>query len=210
MTSSPDPISELADPSRQSRRIWAVVSVVGVLLLAFLVVLGSRFGSDPSLVKSPLIGKPVPDLTLPLLEGDGEVSLRQKRGTILVINFWASWCTACRDEHPDLMATAAAYADRGVEFLGIVYQDDPQAAIAFLDELGRGYPSVLDPGSLAAIEFGVFGVPETFFIDADGIIAGKITGQSNAFILASTLDTLLAGGRPGSQTVGTVQSSPDS
>ncbi len=210
MTTPPDLTPELGDPTRQSRRIWAVVSVVGVLVLAFLVVLGSRFGSDPSLVKSPLIGQPVPDLTLPLLEGEGAISLREKRGTILVINFWASWCTACREEHPDLMATAAAYADRGVEFIGIVYQDDPKAAIAFLDELGRGYPSVLDPDARAAIEFGVFGVPETFFVDADGTIAGKITGQSNAFILASTIDTMLAGGRPGSQTVGTVQSSPDS
>ena len=76
-----------------------------------------------------------------------------------MVNFWASWCVACRAEHDDLVATAAAFGDRGVRFLGVVYQDDPAFSIAFLDELGWGdnYEYVTDPGSRAAIALGVFG-----------------------------------------------------
>ena len=109
------------------------------------------------------------------------------------------------------MATAAAFGDRGVRFLGVVYQDDPAFSIAFLDELGWGdnYEYVTDPGSRAAIALGVFGVPETFFIDPNGIVVGKISGESDALLLGATIDQILQGGRPGEHTAGTVQSQPD-
>lgn len=189
-------------------RLASGVAIVAVLVVV--VAFGSRFGSDPNLVESPLIGQPAPDLALPLLEGDGELPPSRVSGKVVVVNFWASWCVACRAEHDDLVATAAAFEDKDVEFVGVVYQDDPEAAAAFLDELGWGsnYEYVVDPGSRTAISFGVFGVPETFFIDSDGIVVGKITGESNAALLGSTLDRILAGDRPGEQTVGTVQESP--
>jgi cytochrome c biogenesis protein CcmG/thiol:disulfide interchange protein DsbE len=189
-------------------RVASGLAVVATLILA--VALANRFGTDPNLVASPLIDKPAPDLTLPRLDGQGELTSSELSGRVIVVNFWASWCVACRSEHDDLVATAAAFGDRGVTVVGVVYQDDPQAAAAFLDELGWGdnYHYVIDPGSRTAISFGVFGVPETFFIDAEGVIVGKITGESNAALLGTTLDQILAGERPIEHTAGTVQSGP--
>ncbi len=126
------------------------------------------------------------------------------------MNFWASWCVPCRNEHDDLVGTARTYADRDVVFLGIVYQDNPDQAIAFLDELGCGYDHLTDPGSTAVIDFGVFGIPETFFIDRDGTIVAKITGESTAQVLSETLDQSLAGEQPGSRTLGEVEDAPGS
>lgn len=190
-------------------RIAGLALVAGSLVLA--VILGSRFGRDPSFIASPLIGQPAPDLTLARLNGDGEFALRQLQGNVVVVNFWASWCVPCRTENTDLVATAEAFADVGVRFVGVVYQDDPNSAIAFLDELGWGgnnYEYAVDPGSRAAIAFGVFGVPETFFINPKGLIVGKIIGQTNAILLGSSLDQILRGEQPGERTVGTVQNSP--
>lgn len=202
-----EPTVDLRDgvPSRWPRRIAIGAIAVTVLVAA---AFGTRFTEDPTVVDSPLIGQRVPDVTLPYLERDGELSLRDLRGDVAVVNFWASWCVPCRNEHDDLVTTAAAYEDRGVRFIGIVYQDRPRSAIAFLDELGRGYDHVTDPDSRAAIDFGVFGVPETFFVDRNGTIVAKITGESTADVLAATLEDILAGRRPSSRVLGEVQPQP--
>jgi len=173
-------------------------------------VLGTRFGTDPTLVQSPLLGKPAPPASLPLLDGHGEVSLAALRGHIVVVNFWASWCTPCRQEHPDLVAASAAYRDAGVRFVGVAYQNTPKAANRFLDELGRGngYLYVTDPGSRTAIDFGVFGIPETFFVDRRGTVVAKITGKSSFPLLADVLDQMLAGRTPQSRQTGRVQPAP--
>lgn len=189
---------------------WAgAAGVLATLVLA--VALASRFGTDPQLVASPLIGRPAPDVSLLRLSGDGEVAFDELDGLIVVVNFWASWCVACRSEHDDLLATATAFRDEQVRFVGVVYQDDPEHSAAFLDELGWGenYDYLVDPGSRGAIAFGVFGVPETFFIDRQGIIVGKISGESDALLLGSTIDQILQGGQPGDYNAGTIQSQPD-
>lgn len=187
---------------------WILVAALAAVLLVGGVAVASRFGTDPKLVPSPLIGKPAPAFTLDRLDGQGTVSLDDYPFQILVVNFWASWCVACRAEHPALVATAAAFKDQGVEFLGIVYQDRPESARAFLDELGWGYTYAVDPTSATAIDFGVFGVPETFFLDRGHIVVAKISGQSDALLLGSTLQQILAGERPGARTAGTVQGTP--
>lgn len=182
---------------------WAVVIASAVLAVAF----STRFGSDPGLSASPLIGQQAPDVVVPTLDGNDEVSLSDIDAEVVVVNFFASWCLECRTEHADLVATANAWSARNVRFVQIAYDDRPVDTEAFLDELGRS-PETLyltDQESRAAIAFGVRGVPETFFIDASGVVQGKISGESNALLLSETIDTMLSGGTPGEQTVGEVQ-----
>ncbi|PXY25379.1 TlpA family protein disulfide reductase [Prauserella muralis] len=198
--------------SRQWRRVrWIALAVV-VVAVGVGAIFGSRLGKDPTLVDSPLIGKPAPAANLPNLEGDGAVSLADLRGQIVVVNFWASWCVACREEHPALVSAANNYRAAGVVFVGVNYQDQRGAAIRFLDEMGRGDPSayryVTDPGSKLALDFGVFGVPETFFIDRAGTVVGKIAGPSSYQLLSTSLDEVLAGRTPRSRTEGSVQPAP--
>jgi len=187
---------------------WVVVA--GAVGLS--VALATQFGRDPNLVTSPLIGRPAPDLSLPRLEGTGEVGVLPSDGEIVVVNFFASWCIECRAEHPALTAVADRFGPSGVRFLEIAYEDEPQAANGFLDELGRSDAAdyLADPGSRAAIAFGVFGVPETYFVDGTGTVVGKIQGQASALLLGQTLDTIRSGGDPGQHVVGDVQSSPGS
>ena len=202
---------------RERARRWRLVrwiALTGVVVAVGIgSVFGSRLGEDPTLVDSPLIGKPAPTATMPLLEREGSLSLADLRGRIVVVNFWASWCVACREEHAALVATANEYRTQGVTFVGINYQDKKSTATAFLDEMGRGHPTgykyVTDPGTRVALEFGVFGIPETFFIDRSGTIVGKITGPSNYRLLSTALNQMLAGKTPQSRPEGTVQPAPE-
>lgn len=190
-------------------RRWRVIKWSITLVVVVAVGLGALFstqlGKDPSLVRTPLIGQQAPATRVPQLDGTGTLSLTDLRGRIVVVNFWASWCVPCRQEHAALTSTATNYRDQGVTFVGVNYQDRRSSAIQFLDKLGRGGPSyryVTDPGSKLAIEFGVFGVPETYFIDRNGTIVAKITGASNHRILSKTLNDILAGRKPTSRTEG--------
>ena len=160
---------------------------------------------------SPLIGNPIPDVTLPELDGDRLVSLTEvdAANEVTVVNFFASWCLQCRGEHADLIATADTYQGRSVQFVGIAFQNRDSQANGFLDEMGRGESTyyLSDPGSLAAIEFGVFGVPETVLI-RDGKIVGKLLGETDALTLSSTIERILAGEEVGTQQVGEFQQQP--
>jgi cytochrome c biogenesis protein CcmG/thiol:disulfide interchange protein DsbE len=166
---------------------------VAVAVVGF--VFNGRFGEDPRLVGLPLVGRPLPDSTLPYLEQDGGLTLSGLRGQTLVINFWASWCFPCRLEHPTLTEASAAYESRNVHFVGVVHQDNEASAVSFLDELGRGasYSYVTDEDSRFAVEMGLFGLPETYFVDADGIIRGRIQGEVSPTSLVSAIEDLLAG-----------------
>lgn len=192
-----EPSQELTHTPR-SKRVWISLAVIFVVAAVLAVVFMGRFGQDPRLVDSPLIGKPLPDLTLPYLDQEGALTFSDPQGEVLVVNFWASWCYPCRLEHPALNWASDAYADRGVHFVGVLYQDERQPAMEFLDELGWGtnYSYVVDDDSRATVELGVFGVPETYFVDAEGIIRGKVQGEVSQGVLVSTLDDILAGRTP--------------
>lgn len=167
----------------------------GILVMVFGIIFVRRIGSDITLAPTPLENKPVPDVAIEYLDSDGEFRLTDFSGDIVVLNFWASWCTNCRAEHQALLSAAAGYEGLGVDFVGVAYLDDRSNSLAFLDELGRGDPYTygIDEGSRVAVEFGVVGLPETFFIDADGIVRAKVSGPVSAPLLQKTLDALILG-----------------
>lgn len=184
---------------------------VALAAVAFAVVLASRFGTDPGLVDSPLLGQPAPEFELAPLEGGDTVSLSDMEGDIVMVNFFASWCLQCRNEHEALTSTADAFADEGVTLVQVAYQESPPDSIAYLDTAGRSDAAyyLADPGSRTAIAYGVFGIPETFFIDPEGTVVGKIIGESDAFILGATIDTIKRGETPGQSVTGDTQQRPD-
>ena len=184
---------------------------VALAAVAFSVVLASRFGTDPGLVESPLLGQPAPGFELAPLEGGAPVSLVDLEGDIVLVNFFASWCLQCRNEHAALTSTADAFADEGVTLVQVAYQESPPASLDYLDTAGRSEAAwyLADPGSRTAIAYGVFGIPETFFIDEDGTVVGKIIGESDAFTLGATIDAIKAGEMPGQSVTGDTQQRPD-
>lgn len=173
---------------------WLAVAA-GILVMVFGIIFVRRIGSDITLAPTPLENKPVPGVAIEYLDSDGEFRLTDFGGNIVVLNFFASWCTNCRTEHQALLSAASGYEDLGVEFVGVAYLDDRANSRAFLDELGRGDPYTygFDEGSRVAVEFGVVGLPETFFIDAEGIVRAKVSGPVSATLLQRTLDALILG-----------------
>ena len=181
----------------RNRIEWAAWSAVGVAAI-LLVLFGLRLSEpDPELAASPLVGQPAAQLVLPRIDG-GEFDFADADGTITVVNFWASWCVPCRDEHPELVA-AANGLDGEVQFVGITYLDALDDAREFLDEYGRAEAAadVQDPGSRAALESGIFGIPETFFIDETGTIVGVVRGPVNLPLILNTVEQIRSGEKPG-------------
>jgi cytochrome c biogenesis protein CcmG/thiol:disulfide interchange protein DsbE len=119
------------------------------------------------------------------------LALEDLRGRVVILNFWASWCIPCRAEHPALVQTSQTYSTDDVVLLGVLYQDTEPNGIRFMQEFGGHWPSVMDSSSRTAIDYGVYGVPETFFIDADGHIANKNVGPVNWAMITQTVDSLL-------------------
>lgn len=180
--------------------------------VALAVILATRFGTDPTLAESPLMGRPAPEFELETLEGGETVRLADLRGDIVVLNFFASWCLECRLEHPDLVSSSDAFGPNGVSFLQIGYQERPEDSAAWLDDAGRSEHTryLHDPGSRTAIAYGVFGIPETFFIAPDGVVVGKIIGEADAFTIGAAIDAIRRGERPGQAVTGNTQQRPDS
>jgi cytochrome c biogenesis protein CcmG/thiol:disulfide interchange protein DsbE len=143
----------------------------------------------------PLRARPAPELRVALLPTDqgarGELDLAALRGQPVVVNFWASWCQPCRDEAPLLERFAAEYGPRGVAFVGVNVWDSADKARAFLDEFGVSYVNGVDARGSAAVDYGLTGLPETFFIDRQGQIVGKFVGPISERALRTAVEGLL-------------------
>jgi cytochrome c biogenesis protein CcmG/thiol:disulfide interchange protein DsbE len=178
---------------------WKRAMIGAVAALSMVALLAFGLTQDPRAIASPLPGQPAPPFTLTAMDGGENVSLAELRGHVVVINFWASWCLACRDEHQALSETATQYRDKGVRFFGMLYDDTPDNARPWIENMGgQSYPTLLDPGMRTAIDFGLYGVPETFYIDHQGNVADKTIGPVTADSLVRKLDRLLARQQAGS------------
>jgi cytochrome c biogenesis protein CcmG/thiol:disulfide interchange protein DsbE len=162
-------------------------------LMAFLVMvvfLGIGLKLDPHEVPSPLINKPAPAFTLPQLhEPQKTFSPADMKGKVWLLNVWASWCVSCRQEHVYLTEFAR---DRSINLMGLNYKDEPAAAMQWLERLGNPYKiSISDIDGMAGLDWGVYGVPETFIIDKKGIVRHKQTGPVDPTILQTIIMPLI-------------------
>lgn len=158
---------ENKSPTLLRRFMPLIAFAVLVVLLAIGLTL------NPRLVPSPLIGKPAPEFELPLLLKDGSFSNKDLIGHVTLVNVWASWCFACRQEHE-----AVKHLSRnGVRIIGLNYKDEANDAKQWLAKLGNPYQSIaVDYDGRTGIDWGVYGAPETFLIDQQGIIRHKVIG----------------------------------
>ncbi len=170
---------------------WWRIALFG-LLVALLALFFSGLGRDGRFIPSPLVGRTAPSFTLAKLAGDGDVTLGEFRGRAVIINFWASWCTSCRVEHDLLVSLGARFAgDDRLAMIGINYKDTKWGANRFLAEQGAfAYPSGIDQDGLVGLDYGVYGLPETFFIDAGGTIVAKHVGPLTEAVVTRELDRL--------------------
>jgi cytochrome c biogenesis protein CcmG, thiol:disulfide interchange protein DsbE len=162
------------------RRLMVLLPLAVFLALAALFLVG-LYSGDPSILPSALIGRPAPQTNLPPIAGldrDGApvpgLDPAAFKGAVTIVNVWASWCVPCHDEAPMLMQLAQ---DKRVRLVGINYKDDPGNARRFLGRYGNPFAAAgADQNGRAAIEWGVYGVPETFIVGRDGHIAYKLVG----------------------------------
>jgi cytochrome c biogenesis protein CcmG/thiol:disulfide interchange protein DsbE len=197
-------VTSLADDTGATfrRRLLVLVPLLVFLGLSALFMFGLRAG-DPSLIPSALIGRPAPPTALPPIAGlerDGKavpgLDSADFKGAVTVLNVWASWCLPCHDEAPLLMALAQK---PNVRLVGINYKDDPDNARRFLGRYGDPFAAAgADQSGHAGIEWGVYGVPETFVIGRDGRVAyklvGPITPDNLQSLLVPQIDKALAAG----------------
>ena len=168
------------------------------LLVALLAAFAAGLRHDPHLLPSALIDRPVPDFSLPTLyQGADGLTRKDLEGRVTLVNFFASWCAPCREEQPQLMALAHR---RGVTLDGIAYKDKPEQSRRFLDRLGNPYSRIgIDSDGTTAIDFGVYGVPETYVIDASGRIryrhVGPLTTEDVKDKILPVIERVAASGR---------------
>jgi cytochrome c biogenesis protein CcmG/thiol:disulfide interchange protein DsbE len=181
MPSSREEVVTAVAPSARGRaskpgKTWRFLAAASVLL-GVLALFAWGLTRDPKLIPSPLIDKEAPLFALELFDG-GTFRLEEQRGKVVVLNVWASWCyPACWNEAPRLEAAWRQYRDQRVVLVGLNYQDREADARAFIQRFGKTFPNGPDKGSKIAIAYGVYGVPETFFIDDAGRIYAKHIGE---------------------------------
>ena len=165
--------------------------IVPLLVIPVGLLLFTGLGRDPSEIPSPLIGEQVPSFTLTTIDG-ATISSADLVGRPYLVNFWASWCGPCVEEHGVLLSAQERFGDR-VAIVGVLYNDTPDGARGFLARHGDGgWANLTDPTGATAIDFGVTGPPETFFVDADGIVRFKQYGPVTSAVIDEHLAPLVA------------------
>jgi cytochrome c biogenesis protein CcmG/thiol:disulfide interchange protein DsbE len=183
-------VSDVDVATRRHTARWAAVSL-GIVLLLFVAVLATRKSAADKQADSPLLGHPAPALSGTGLDGH-DVSLASMRGQWVVVNFLASWCVPCRQEHPELVKfTQRHQAPADAAVVGVIFDDTGPNVTRFFEELGGSWPVVGDPGGRIALDYGVRGPPESFLIDPSGFVVWKGIGG----VSADGLEELLRQGK---------------
>lgn len=175
-----EPDTAAEQPVQQKNNVTSILYiVVGIVILGLLAL---AFSS--SAPKWPQPGEPAPDFSVTLLDGT-DLTLSDLRGKVIVLNFWASWCEPCQNEAPELQraweaAGSEAENTTAVAFLGITFQDAPQASQRFIDAFGITYPNGVDEKGQIGRAYGITGTPETFIVDQDGNVAWSRIGEVRA------------------------------
>ena len=185
-----------------SKRVWVLLGVA-LPVLALLSLLGwaslksggspGGLGVNSDFGQVDVTARPAAQFTLNLTEGE-TLDLAELRGKVVLVDFWASWCTPCRQEAPVLREVYREYAGQPVEFVGVNIWDRREDALHYLDTFDIPYPSGFDESGSIAIDYGVRGIPEKFFIDTSGVVRQKYVGPMHADALRAALDELLPAG----------------
>jgi cytochrome c biogenesis protein CcmG/thiol:disulfide interchange protein DsbE len=178
------------------RRPWMrwVLLLIGLVVLGLVAVIGIRLAQGPSqLGEVKLNPYPAPNFSVNLFNG-GQFSLSQERGKIVVVNFWASWCVPCQSEAPVLEAAYQHYHPQSVDFIGVDIKDTPDDAQKFLQTYLSTYPNGFDAQKQIYIDYGVYGLPETFVVNQQGLVVHHVIGPVTAQQLDGWLDGMVSFG----------------
>jgi cytochrome c biogenesis protein CcmG, thiol:disulfide interchange protein DsbE len=188
-------------PDIPGRRLAAALSVAVVVIIVLAIGWaaardgGSRavLGTAEGPAVAVAVDEPAPDFELPVIGHQGStIALSSLKGQVIVLNFWASWCLPCRDEAPGLRsAWEGSRGQQSVRFLGVNELDDEAGAQAYQREFQMTYPSVFDPSASLAADYGLFGLPATYVIDAQGVMRYRFTGSVTESALVDALRSVL-------------------
>jgi cytochrome c biogenesis protein CcmG/thiol:disulfide interchange protein DsbE len=170
------------------RRLIITLLIIGPILA----LLAFGFTRDSRYITSPLIAKPASPFTVTLYDGK-QITLEELRGKAVFLNFWASWCAPCREEARDLEAAWQKVKDKNMIFVGVALQDLDENAKAFLKEFNVTYPNGRDMSGKIAVDYGTWGIPESFFIDPQGRITYKHVGGIRAALVLAKIEEAAKG-----------------
>lgn len=171
---------------------WRRLVLIALIIGPILGLLAFGFTRDARYITSPLIAKPAAPFTLTLFDGR-KLTLDELRGKAVFLNFWASWCLPCRAEARDLEAAWQKVKDKNMVFIGVALQDTDKNALEFLKEFVVTYPNGKDESGKIAVDYGTWGIPESFFIDPQGRITYKHVGAIRAALVLSKLEEAAKG-----------------
>jgi cytochrome c biogenesis protein CcmG/thiol:disulfide interchange protein DsbE len=178
---------KFALPSEARTHALAPFSNYGLIIGPILGLLAFGFTRDARYITSPLLAKPAAPFTVTLFDG-GKITLNDVRGKAVFLNFWASWCPPCRAEARDLEAAWQKVIDKNMVFLGVALQDTDKNSLEFLKEFDVTYPNGKDEAGKIAVDYGTWGIPESFFIDPQGRITYKHVGGIRAELVLAKLE----------------------